>query len=152
MESLTLELSRPLKKTWTREVQERSSLRSDIYYHFIDAVSGVGEGNGLFESHIKKELERLTYKFDLKYWPSISEFITAVGADAGKAVTVVSDSTAVAATEGCCPGLADFLKTFIANLAVNRVRRHGWIPNNFSLSDSEMASLVNCALGWKSMS
>ncbi|WP_449100762.1 hypothetical protein [Pseudomonas veronii] len=112
----------------------------------IDAVSDAGEGNGLFETHIKKELERLTYQFDLKYWPSIGEFIAAVGADAGKAVTVANDSTAVAATEGRRPGLADFLKAFKANLAVNRVRRHGWIPNNFSLSDSAMASLVNCAL------
>lgn len=29
---------------------------------------------------------------------------------------------------------------------MNRVKRHGRIPNNSSLSDSAMISLVNCAL------
>lgn len=128
------------------EVQEKSSFRSDTYYHVVDVVLDAGRGNGLFESRIKKELDKLTYQFDLKYWPSIGEFVSAVGADAGKAVTVADDLIALAATEGRRPGLADFLKAFEANLAVNRVRRHGSIPNNFSLSDSAMASLVNCAL------
>ena len=68
------------------------------------------------------------------------------GADSGNTVTVANDSAALVATEGRRPRLADFLKAFEANLAVNRVRRHGRIPNNFSLSDSAMASLVNCAL------
>lgn len=28
----------------------------------------------------------------------------------------------------------------------NSVREHGFIPNNFSVSDNTLASLINCAL------
>lgn len=128
------------------EVQEKSSFSSEAHYHIIDVARDAGKGNGLFESYIEKQLDKLTYQFDLKYWPSISEFVTAIGADAGKAVTVANGPTAIAATEGRRSGLADFLKAFEASLDSNRVRRHGWIPNGFSLSDNSMSSLVNCAL------
>lgn len=127
------------------EVQERSSFRSDTYYHIIDVVKEAAESNGLFSSHIEEKLENLTYQYDLKYWPSISEVISAVGVNAQAATTVARSPAASAATDARRPGLSDFLRAFEAALDENRVRRHGFIPNKFSMSNNSTASLINCA-------
>lgn len=128
------------------QVKEVSSFNSDTYYHIMDVVEDASEDNGLFRSHLKKKLDSLTYQYDLKYWPSISKVAAQIGIDAANAVTVADDSAANAATEARRPGLADFLKAFEAELDRNRVENIGFIPDDFSLSDSSMASLVNCGL------
>ncbi|WJN48613.1 hypothetical protein [Pseudomonas asiatica] len=69
-----------------------------------------------------------------------------IGIDAAKAITGVRDSNTSAATEARRLGSADFLKAFEAGLERNRVSNNGLIPNDFSLTDSSMASLVNCGL------
>lgn len=129
------------------EVKERSSFTCDTYYHIVDVVEGASEENGLFSSYLKGKLEGLAYQYDLKYWPAISAVVAQIGFDAANAVTVARDSTAIAATEARRPGLADFLKAFEATLDKNRVENNGLIPDEFSLSDSSMASLVNCGIG-----
>lgn len=129
------------------EVKEMSSFSSDTYYHIMDVVEDASEGNGLFRSHLKKKLDGLAYQYDLKYWPSITKVVAQIGINAANAVTIADDSAADAATEARRPGLADFLKAFEEELNKNRVRNIAFIPNDFSLTDSSMASLVNCGLG-----
>jgi len=129
------------------QVKEVSSFSSDTYYHVMEVVEEASEDNGLFRSHVKGKLEKLTYQYDLKYWPSISKVVEQIGINAANAVTVADDSAASAATEARRPGLADFLKAFEAELDRNRVENIGFIPDDFFLTDSSMASLVNCGLG-----
>ena len=131
------------------EVKEMSSFSSDTYYHIMDVVEDASEDNGLFRSYLKKKLDNLTYQYDLKYWPSITKVVAQIGVNAAIAATVSSDSAASAATEARRPGLADFLKAFEEELNKNREENIGLIPNDFSLTDSSMASLVNCGLGLK---
>ncbi|WP_285417075.1 hypothetical protein [Pseudomonas sp. efr-133-TYG-5] len=131
------------------EVKEMSSFSSDTYYHIMDVVEDASEDNGLFRSYLKKKLDNLTYQYDLKYWPSITKVVAQIGVNAANAATVSSDSAASAATEARRPGLADFLKAFEEELNKNREENIGLIPNDFSLTDSSMASLVNCGLGLK---
>ncbi|WP_409319931.1 hypothetical protein, partial [Pseudomonas putida] len=129
------------------EVKEMSSFSSDTYYHIMDVIEDASEGNGLFSSHVKRKLDVLTHQYDLKYWPSIAKVVAQIGVNAANAVTVADDSAASAATESRRPGLSDFLKAFEAELDMNKVTNIGFIPDDFSLSDSSMASLVNCGLG-----
>lgn len=129
------------------QVKEVSSFSSDTYYHIMDVVEDASEGNGLFRSHLKKKLDSLAGQYDLKYWPSITKVVAQIGINAANAVTVANDSAARAATEARRPGLSDFLKAFEAELDMNRVENIGFIPDDFSLTDSSMASLVNCGLG-----
>lgn len=128
------------------EVREMSSFSDGTYYHIMDAMKDASQDNGLFRSHVEKKLDSLTYQYDLKYWPSMSKVLRAIGADAANAVTVANDSAANAATEARRPGLADFLKAFEAALDNNRKSNVGFIPDSFSLTDSSMASLINCGL------
>ncbi|HGW5084984.1 TPA: hypothetical protein ACWL5R_003526 [Pseudomonas aeruginosa] len=89
----------------------------------------------------------MTYQYDLKYWPSITKVVAQIGINAASAVTIAEDSAASAATEARRSGLADFLKAFEAELDKNRVENIGFVPDDFALTDSSMASLVNCGLG-----
>jgi len=65
---------------------------------------------------------------------------------AENAEVYAQDPATDSATEGRRPGLSDFLKAFFTRLKENSVREHGFIPNNLSVSDNTVASLVNCAL------
>ena len=141
--------SEQLSKLLSRrtEVKEMSSFSSDTYYHIIAVIEDAADDNGLFRSHVRKKLDSLTHQYDLKYWPSITKVVAQIGINAANAVTVADDSAAKAATEARRPGLSDFLKAFEAELDMNSVTNIGFIPDDFSLSDSSMASLVNCGLG-----
>lgn len=127
-------------------LHNHSGFRSGAQHHIVDFMHEASEHNYLYECHVKEKLDRLTYQYDLKYWPSLSEVIQAIGADAEMAeVTANSDATA-AATESRKSGLSDFVKALQARLDDCRVRKYGCLPNDFALSDSCLASLVSCGL------
>lgn len=94
---------------------------------------------------MKKDVDRLQYH-DFKYWPALSEVVQAIGADAEMAEVTANDPVTAAATESRKSGRSDFVKAFLARVDDNRVRECGFIPNDFSLTDSGLASLVNCGL------
>lgn len=127
-------------------LHNHSGFRSGTQHHILDLVHEASEHNYLYECHVKEKLDRLTYQYDLKYWPSLSEVIQVIGSDAEMAeITANSDATA-AATESRKSGLSDVVKAFQARLDDCRVRKHGFLPNDFTLSDSSLASLVSCGL------
>ena len=95
---------------------------------------------------MKEDVDRLQYQYDLKYWPQLSEVVHAIGTDAERAEVTATDPATAAATESRKSGRSDFVRALLARLDDNRVRECGFIPNDFALSDSGMASLVNCGL------
>ena len=72
--------------------------------------------------------------------------VQAIGDDAQRAEVTATDPATAAATESRKSGRSDFVRAFLARLDDSRVRECGFIPNDFALSDSAMASLVNCGL------
>lgn len=123
-----------------------SGFSSSTHYHILDVVHEASEHNYQYESYVKDDLERLQYQFDLKYWPALSEVVQAIGTDAGRAEISADNPATAAATESRKSGRSDFVKAFGARVEDNKVREYGVIPNNFALSDSALASLVNCGL------
>jgi hypothetical protein len=130
------------------EIKETSSFSCETFYHALDVLdlAAESEGNHLFEWHVKEGLDALRYQYDLKYWPSLSSVVEAIGEDAQNAEVYAQDPATASATESRRPGLSDFLKAFFARMKKSSVSEHGFIPNNFSLTDNTLASLVNCAL------
>ena len=130
------------------EIKEVSSFSCDTFYHSLDAVEVAAESeeNYLFEWHVKKRLDALRGQYDLKYWPSLGTVVKAIGENARNADVYARDPATASATESRRPGLSDFLKAYFARIIDNSMGAHGFIPNNFSVSDSTLASLVNCAL------
>ncbi len=128
------------------DLHNYSGFNSGTRYHILDIVHHASEHNYHYESYVKDELERLQYQFDLKYWPALSEVVQAIGADAESAEISANDPATAAATESRKSGRSDFVKAFLARVDDNKVREYGVIPNSFTLSDSALASLVNCGL------
>lgn len=127
-------------------LHNHSGFRSGTEHHILDLMHEASEHNYLYECHVKEKLDQLTHQYDLKYWPSLSEVVQAIGTDAEMAeITANSDATA-AATESRKSGLSDFVKAFLARLDDCRVSKYGFVPDDFALSDSSVASLMNCGL------
>lgn len=127
-------------------IHNSTGFRSNTHYHILDIVHEASEHNYQYESYVKVDLVRLQYQYDLKYWPALSEVIQAIGDDAQCAEITASDLATAVATDGRKSGLSDFVRAFLARLDASRVREGGFVPNGFVLSDSAMASLVNCGL------
>ncbi|HID9532445.1 TPA: hypothetical protein ACXI2J_002528 [Pseudomonas aeruginosa] len=130
------------------DIKETSGFSCETVYHALDALelAAESEGNHLFEWHVKESLDALRYQYDLKYWPPLSAVVEAIGEDARNTEVYAQDPATASATESRRPGLSDFLRAFFARMKENSVREHGFIPNNFSVSDNTLASLINCAL------
>ena len=127
-------------------IHNYTGFRSNTHYHILDILHEASEHNGLYESYVKEDVDRLQYQYDLKYWPPLSEVVQAIGTDAERAEVTATDPATAAATESRKSGCSDFVRALLARLDDNRVRECGFIPNDFALSDSGMASLVNCGL------
>lgn len=57
-----------------------------------------------------------------------------------------NDPATAAATESRKSGLSDYVKAVLIRMEENIVSSHGFISDNFTISDGALASLVNCAL------
>lgn len=130
------------------EIKETSSFSCETFYHALDAVEIAAESEAihLFEWHVKEHLDALKGQYDLKYWPSLSTVVQAIGDDARNAEVYAREPATASATESRRPGLSDFLKAYFARIKDNSISAHGFIPNTFSVSDNTLASLINCAL------
>lgn len=128
------------------ELHNHSGFGSNTQHHILDIVHEASEHNYLYESYVKEELDRFQYQYDFKYWPSLSDVLRAIGRDAEMAEVTANDPATEAATASRKSGRSDFVKAFLARIDDNRVRECGFIPNSFALSDSSLASLVNCGL------
>lgn len=85
-------------------------------------------------------------QFDLKYWPSLDEFLQELAYDSEKAVLEATDPLTAAARSATRSSKADFFKALFAAIEENTVENHGLLPRGFKLTDRTVASLANCAL------
>ena len=127
------------------ELQNRSAFSAYTHYHPLDLVEAASTDNYLFQVHVKADLTLLHGQFDLKYWPSISACIRVLAEDAKNARVEASDPLTEAATRARRQSPADFFKALFAAIEEN-TRPVGFLPLDFSLSDSSLASFANCAL------
>lgn len=128
------------------ELCTHSGFADDSYYHIVQAIDAAGAGNPLYGTYIKKPLRALKGQFDLKYWPSPSACLAAIGGDAEQAELEATDSVTAAATEGSRASLADFFKGWFEAIEENGTDDGGFIPSSVRLTDNSYASFVNCAL------
>lgn len=126
------------------DLHNTSGFRSDTHNHVCDVIEEASRDNYLFNSYVKERLGAIRGQFDLKYWPSLDQFLRELGADAEAASVEATDPLTAAATVASRPSRADFFKMLFA--AMKDARNDGWLPNNFRLTDSTLASLANCAL------
>lgn len=127
------------------DLHDTSGFSSDTHYHVCNVIEAASEHNGLFQSYVQ-EKGALRGQFDLKYWPSLGEFMQELAADAEKAVMEATDPLTAAATAAARPSKADFFKALFASIEENSAKSYGQLPRGFKLTDRTLASLANCAL------
>jgi hypothetical protein len=128
------------------ELHNRSGFYSSTHYSVCRVIEAASEENGLFRMYVKKPLHALSRQFDLKYWPKISEWVRVLARDADQAELSATDPLTEAATSAARGSRADFFKALFVAINENRVREHGFIPDDLRLTDETLAALANCAL------
>ena len=128
------------------DLHDTSGFSSDTHYHVCNVIEAASQHNGLFKSYVHEKLGALRGQFDLKYWPSLGEFLQELASDAEKAVTEATDPLTAAATAATRPSKADFFKALFASIEENSAKSYGQLPRGFKLTDRTLASLANCAL------
>ncbi|MBV8470929.1 MAG: hypothetical protein JOY60_13845 [Burkholderiaceae bacterium] len=128
------------------DLHNTSGFSTETHYHAIEVIESASRGNYLFQSYVQEKLDALRGQFDLKYWPSLSDFMRELASDAEKADTEATDPLTAAATSAARPSKADFFKALFASVEENSAENYGQLPRGFKLTGRTLASLANCAL------
>lgn len=83
---ISLELAALLRER--SRLHDHSGFGSDTHYHVIEVLDEAAKGNYRFDSYVRKELKSLRGHFDLKYWPGLPDFVSVLGVDADRALTI----------------------------------------------------------------
>ena len=128
------------------DLHNTSGFSSETHYHVGDVIEAASQNNCLFQSYVQEKLDALRGQFDLKYWPSLGDFMRELASDAEKAEMAATDPLTAAATAATRPSKADFFKALFASIEENSTENYGQLPRAFKLTDRTLASLANCAL------
>jgi hypothetical protein len=128
------------------ELSNRSPFSCDTLYHPVEVMSQSSQSNGRYQSFLKSELDGLAARFDLKYWPSLSEMVRAIGQDAEDAEVFADDVRTAAMSESTRPSKADFIRALHKGVADNQHAGMGGLRHSFKLSDAAAATLANVLL------
>ena len=128
------------------DLHDTSGFSSDTHYHVCGVIETASQQNYLFQSYVQEKLGVLRGQFDLKYWPTLGEFLQEIASDAEKAVMEATDPLTAAATAAARPSKADFFKALFAAIEENSAKNYGQLPKGLKLTDRTLASLANCAL------
>lgn len=133
-------------------LRERSDLvnlgpfDSDTHYHVLDVLDEAAAQNGRYTLWIKEKIDAIHRQFDMKYWPTLSDFMRVISNDAHLAEVTSHDPVTEASTTSTRHSKSDFFRAFWAALDEQSQSVYGRIPDGFRLSDETTASLGNCAL------
>ncbi|WP_221939151.1 hypothetical protein [Mycobacterium sp. KBS0706] len=127
---------------------ETSSFSTETEYHPIDVIdaAAAASGNYGYQSHVKDRLTRIRERFDLKYWPSLSELVAVIGDDAKGAGILAADPATAAAIDAPRASPVDFFRALFENIKLSSTVHGGSIPQGFRPTDESLATLANCAL------
>ncbi|HFK2927228.1 TPA: hypothetical protein ACGY8I_004474 [Aeromonas hydrophila] len=101
-----------------------------------------GEHNPLYTLYPQDEFLRLAHRYEHKYWPSIEDLLNELASDAEQSEVYAHDAETEAGTSSRKPSQYDVLRAFQAKL--DEYALGGALPSNLRLSDSAMATILNC--------
>ncbi|WP_429236464.1 hypothetical protein [Aeromonas salmonicida] len=129
------------------ELHNKSGFTSDTHYSVADVVIQAANNtrNFYFKGYLEEKFQYLA-SFDLKYWPSLSEFMDEISRDSREGHTAASDPMTAAGTSSAKASKADFIRAFLAYLADCYEERGGRLPNGYVPSDAAMADIMNSVM------
>ncbi|MFM5588276.1 hypothetical protein ACET65_15135 [Aeromonas rivipollensis] len=125
--------------------------QDDIYHHSgfirgqhqsaLDMMVEAGSNNYLFTSYIADQLESLSGRYDLKYWPSRAELIDSLCIFERNQ----HDPEHIELPKKVLDGRASDIKDFVISFD-NAFDDENDLPNNFRFSNNAMADIINVVL------
>lgn len=128
------------------DLHNKSGFYSETHYHPVDVLDTAAADNYIYKNWVHKEIRLLANRFDLKYWPTLSQCIRVIAKDAAIASPIAADDITYVATRGKRSSVADTFKSFIVALEDEQKSGCGLLPRDFELTDRSIADLVSCAL------
>lgn len=128
------------------EIHNTSHFSSDTHYHVCEIIEKAAEQNYLFNTYVQDDLHAIRRNYDLKYWPSVADFVQELATDAASAKVETIDAVTLAATSGRRASRADFFRALFASLDEAKRSSAQFLPIGLTITDEAYASFANCAL------
>ena len=128
------------------EISEMNGLHSYDKFHVVDIIETASISNGLYRAYLKKPLKQLSGQFDLRYWPSVSEFLNVIATDAQDTDIQAIDNITEANINSVRTSLTDYFNALFEAINGERKSENQFIPNDFDLTNESLAAIANCAL------
>lgn len=141
-----------LADTLSDHLRERSQLENtnsfggNTHYHIVNVVIRAARGNYSFKWNVEPELNALTARFDLKYWPDLSEIATEIAVDAQNAEIEIDNSITAAALASRRSSKADFCRALFERVNAETCSASTCLSSGFHLKDDTWAAFINCLL------
>lgn len=128
------------------EIQNRNSFGTGTLYHIVNVVSEASSQNYLFKNRVEEDLKALSARYDMKYWPSLSDIVDVIGLDAENTQISIHDEVTEAALASPRTSKADFCRAFFQRVKDEACDTPSALRSDFNLKDESWASVINCAL------
>ena len=128
------------------KLHNASTFTSNTHYHVCKVIEAASKENSRFEYNVQKPLANLRRQFDLKYWPTLGEFVGEISINANNARIETMEPLTAASIAAKRPSLADYFKALFMSIEENRIQNGGLLPRDFTLTDNTLAILANCSL------
>lgn len=126
------------------KINGQDGFHSDTHYDVLEVIEVAARDNPSYEMHVGEKVRALRERYDLKYWPSLGEFVNTLAMDARQAVVEASNPITATGTMSKRASQADFFRSWFKS--IEHSRRQNLLPRNFELSDNACASFANCVL------
>ncbi|GEA04790.1 hypothetical protein KUL17_36870 [Alteromonas sp. KUL17] len=137
--SLALNLASKLRRQ--SELYEKSGFSKADYQFIDDLLEQASQNNSLYHFHVAEKIKSLTYQYDLKYWPEISDLVTAIAEFEEEQPDPNHSQYPSNVINGRESDIKDFVLAFDS-----KFDEFNGLPTNFRFSNGAMADIINVVL------
>jgi hypothetical protein len=123
------------------ELYETSGFSKPEYQFIDDLIEQASEGNYLYQSHVSDKIKSLTGQYDLKYWPSRADLLTAIAEFEEEQPDPGHSQYPEHVINGRESDIKDFVLAFDS-----KFDDHNGLVTGFRFSNNAMADIINVVL------
>lgn len=137
--NLALNLSGKLKRQ--SDLYEKSGFSKSDYQFIGDLLGLACKDNYLYQTHVSEKIEALTYQYDLKYWPDVSDLVAAIAEFEKEQPEPAHSQYPEQVINGRESDIKDFVLAFDS-----KFDEPNGLPKKFRFSNNAMADIINVVL------
>lgn len=123
------------------ELYEISGFSKPNYQFIDDLIEQASEGNYLYKWHVSEKVKSLTYQYDLKYWPSLADLVSAIS----RFEDTQPDPAHIQYPEHVINGRESDIKDFVLSFDGHFDEQNN-LKTGFRFSNNAVADIINVIL------